>query len=266
MLRVKKTRGMLRKLHTGTMFSTAPTCRSGAWESSSQQRMANKTSLRHIFIVGLRYVTTAAQGSLCIMCNFQPSIWAHPFGSNQPCSQNPSKFVCPIVDTIYTSVTVVQQHDSNTACTFCIPMCHHADLRILTRSDRVAILDPVQNESNILKNKVLDQFDLSWSIMIYHDLSYGNQLAQKPCLKQPTYVGPGALSTAVFGSRKAFACCHAASSARMLRFPASFDAEMASWKRSPKKDGKTSTTMGCTTFRFSERSYYIIWYYMTIFA
>ena len=118
MLRVKKTRGMLRKLHTGTMFSTAPTCRSGAWESSSQQRMANQTSLRHIFIVGLRHVTTAPQGSLC---NFQQSIWTHPFGSNQPCSQNPSKFVWPIVDRIYTSVTVVQQHDSNTACTFCIP-------------------------------------------------------------------------------------------------------------------------------------------------
>jgi len=46
------------------------------------------------------------------------------------------------------------------------------------------------------------------------------------------------LSTAVFGSRKAFACCHAASSARMLRFPASFDAEMASWKRNPKKKEK----------------------------
>ena len=77
--------------------------------------------------------------------------------------------------------------------------------------------------------------DLSWSIMIYHDLSYGNQLAQKPCLKQPTYVGPGALSTAVFGSRKAFACCHAASSARMLRFPASFDQKWRHGKEAPKK-------------------------------
>ena len=138
-------------------------------------------------------------------------------------------------------------------------MCHHADLRILTRSNRVAILDPVQNESNILKNKVLEQFDLSWSII-------WKPAGPKALLKTTNIRRTRGLVDRRLWLAQGFRLLPCGQLRPHVAFPCEFWRRNGVMEKKPKKKGKTSTTMGWTTVRFSERNYYIIWLYLRNFS